>query len=155
MRKINITDVPRRQVASPKGNFAKERCEISLALGAREDPAALHPFEVEMVTLPPGKKFCPYHSHTAEHELYIVVSGTGEVRHPGGNEMIGAGDTIHFPPGEAHQMVNSGTEPLVYYVIANNVPSDDCYYPDSDKWFVESLKSTVRHSKVDYYDGEE
>ena len=43
MRKMNIADVPRRDVASPKGTFAKERCEISVALGARENPAAPHP----------------------------------------------------------------------------------------------------------------
>ena len=85
------------------------------------------------MTLPPGKRFCPYHSHTAEHELYVVVSGRGEMRHPGGLEPMGPGDSFHFPPGEAHQVINSGTDPLVYYVIANNVLSDDCYYPDSDK----------------------
>ncbi len=155
MRKLNLADVPRKSVASPKGNFAKERCSISVALGARDNPVALHPFEIELVTLPPSKRFCPYHSHTAEHELYIVVSGAGEVRHPGGLEPIGPGDCFHFPPGEAHQLINSGADPLVYYVVANNAPVDDCYYPDSDKWAIDSLGGTVRHEKVDYYDGEE
>lgn len=77
------------------------------------------------------------------------------MRHPGGTEPIRAGDTFVFPPGEAHQLLNPSDVPLVYYVIANNVPSDDCYYPDSGKWAIQSVDQVIRFIPVGYYDGEE
>jgi hypothetical protein len=43
---------------------------------------------------------------------------------------------------------------LAYAVIANNVPADVGYYPDSDKWITMPDRTCFREA-VDYYDGEE
>src|SRR5437016_5616288 len=65
--------------------------------------------------LPPGKKSFPMHMHHVTEEALFVVSGTGKVRTPEGMTEIGPGDYVSFPPGgPAHQLVNDGTEPLVY-----------------------------------------
>src|SRR5436853_540089 len=82
------------------------------------------------------QSLCPYHSHSAESELYLVVSGNGTVRDKDGLTDVGAGDAFFFGPGEAHQLTNAGEEDLVYYVVADNPLGDGCYYPDSGKWAV-------------------
>ena len=143
---------------SPKGKFQRHRKELSVAMGAARGQIAArggHPFEVELVRLPPGAINWPYHSHTVEHEFYIVVGGSGIVRTPDGEREVRAGEVFHHPPGEPHQLRNPGPEDLIYYVIANNEITDDCHYPDSDKWAVTSLERCFRPVPVDYYDGEE
>ena len=44
------------------------------------DLSKRHPFDLALVRIPKGKFLCPYHAHTAESELYLVVSGRGNVR---------------------------------------------------------------------------
>jgi mannose-6-phosphate isomerase-like protein (cupin superfamily) len=163
MKKINIADLPWVEGKSPTGKFHRYRKELSAQLGSGRSPSPdseRHPFELELVRIPSGAVNWPYHSHSAEHELYLIVSGVGRVRTPGGLVDVGAGDVIHHPPGEPHQMNNPGSADLVYYVIANNViaggaVADECYYPDSDKWATTSIDRCFRPTKVDYYDGEE
>ena len=111
-----------------------------------------------MVRIPKGKIYCPYHSHSAELELYVVVSGRGSIRDKDGSIIVTAGDAFFFGPGEAHQLTNAGEEDFVYYVIADNPRGDCCYYPDSGKWAVTvegSEEIIVKGKEADYYDGEE
>lgn len=166
MRKINIKDVPEQERKSPKGKFGRFTKNISVALG--REPASLdlskrHPFDLALVRIPKGKSLCPYHSHAAESELYLVVSGRGNVRDQHEVSEVGAGDAFFFQPGEAHQLSNAGDEDFVYYVIADNPRSggltgDSCYYPDSGKWAVttDGMKELiVNGTETDYFDGEE
>ena len=166
MRKVNLKDVPEQERKSPKGKFHKFVKNISIALGREPESLDLwkrHPFDLALVRIPKGKSFCPYHSHSAESELYLVVSGRGSVRDKDGSTIVTAGDAFFFQPGEAHQVTNAGDEDFVYYVIADNPRSggstgDSCYYPDSGKWAVvkEGLEEViVRGTEVDYHDGEE
>ena len=84
--------------------------------------------------MPPGASPCPYHLHSAQSEMYIVLSGLGQIRTENGLEPIGVGDAIFVSPGEAHQIVNNSTQELVFYIIADNPIGETSYYPDSDKW---------------------
>jgi uncharacterized cupin superfamily protein len=166
MRKVNLKDIPEHERKSPKGKFHKFVKDVSIALGRDRDSLDLakrHPFDLARVRIPKGKSFCPYHSHSAESELYLVVSGRGSVRDKDGSTIVTAGDAFFYGPGEAHQLINAGDEDFVYYVIADNPRSggrtgDSCYYPDSGKWAVvkEGLEEViVKGTEVDYYDGEE
>jgi uncharacterized cupin superfamily protein len=161
MRKVNLKDVKEEERKSPKGTFHKFVKDISIALGREPDSLDLsrrHPFDLAAVRIPPGKSYCPYHSHGAETELYLVVSGHGTIRGKDGQTEVGPGDAFAFGPGEAHKLTNSGQEDFVYYVIADNPRSDSCYYPDSGKWAVQ-LEGTeyeiVKGQITDYYEGEE
>src|SRR5438874_9828778 len=166
MEKVNLKDIQERVRQSPKGKFGRRMKEISVALG--RDPESLdlqkrHPFDLALVRIPKGKLLCPYHSHSAESELYLVVSGRGSIRDKDGITEVGPGDAFFFQPGEAHQLTNAGDEDFVYYVIADNPRSggttgDSCYYPDSGKWAVttDSVEELiVKGMETDYYDGEE
>ena len=166
MRKINLRDIPEQERKSPKGKFGRFSKNISVALGREPESLDLskrQPFYLALVRITKGKSHCPYHAHAAESELYLVVSGSGNVRDKNGITEVGPGDAFLFQPGEAHQLTNAGDDDFVYYVIADNPRSggatgDSCYYPDSGKWAVTTdacEELIVKGNEVDYFDGEE
>lgn len=84
--------------------------------------------------LAPGKKSFPMHVHHVADEALYVLSGTGKVRTTEGESPIGPGDFVSFPAGGvAHQLVNDGSDPLVYVGISTPMGSDVVEYPESDK----------------------
>jgi len=113
------------------------------------------PFEVNLVRLPPRAANGPYRSHSARWVYYQIIIGRGTVRTPQGKTEVREGDCILHPPGEAHQILNTGAVDLVYQLITDNPVSDACYYPDSDKWSLPGHARPVRVRPADYYDGEE
>jgi uncharacterized cupin superfamily protein len=117
MKKVNLDHVPAEQRQSPGGKYAKTIKEISVALG--RDPHSLdlakrHPFDLTLVRIPPGKSYCPYHSHGAESELYLVISGRGMVRDKDGRSEVVAGDAFFFGPGRPTNSQTTGqkTSPI-------------------------------------------
>jgi uncharacterized cupin superfamily protein len=161
MQKVNVNEIQERERQSPNGKFARAAKDISMALG--RDPESFdlrkrHPFDLALIRIPKGKALCPYHSHSAESELYLVVSGKGSIRDKEGTTTVTAGDAFFFGPGEAHQLSNAGEEDFVYYVIADNPRGDSCYYPDSGKFAVMKEGTNeviVKGTETDYFDGEE
>ena len=84
--------------------------------------------------LAPGKKSFPFHLHHVTEEAMFVISGRAKVRTPEGMTEIGPGDFVSFPPGgPAHQLVNDGSEPLVYLAMSATQGVDVVEYPDSGK----------------------
>src|SRR3954470_24990612 len=119
MQKVNLEGVAEEERKSPKGKYHKFVKDVSIALGRDKkslDLAKRHPFDLALVRIPKGKTYCPYHSHSAESELYLVVSGRGNIRDRNGTTEVGAGDAFFFPPGEAHQLSNASDEDFIYYV---------------------------------------
>ncbi|PZR59533.1 MAG: cupin [Candidatus Meridianibacter frigidus] len=159
MRKVNTRDVPDLTWISPKGKFAGSGKQISEALGrkpASTDLKERHPFDVEILRIPPGKTPFPYHSHSAQWEFYHVISGSGTVRHQDGTTPIESGDAFIFEPDLPHHLINDGSEDLVVYVVADNPIGESCHYPDSGKWVVRSPeRRLIRSEPLDYFDGEE
>ena len=159
MHKINTNSLPEVTWTSPTRKFAGAGKEISEALGRHPDSTDIserHPFDVEILRVPPGKSLYPYHSHSAQWEFYHVISGIGTVRHEAGTTPIEAGDAFLFKPGEPHQILNDATEDLIIYVVADNPVGESCYYPDSNKWAVHSPEGRlIRSQPLNYYDGEE
>ena len=159
MKKINTNEMAEETWLSPKGKFGGASKEVSVALGrkpASNDLRERHPFDVEILRVPPAATPYPYHSHSAQWEFYHVISGKGVVRHLEGTTPIGTGDAFIFEPDQPHQFTNDGTEDLVIYVVADNPIGESCHYPDSGKWLVRSPeRRLIRSTGFDYYDGEE
>ena|ERR1700719_2609161 len=162
MKKVNLKDIPEKpwRRKSPTGKFASSAKHISVALGREAsslDLAKRHPFDLALYRIPKGKSLCPYHSHSTESELYLIVSGNGKVRDKEGTTDVGAGDAFFFGPGEAHEVMANSEEDLVYYIMADNPVGDSCYYPDSGKWAVfkqGTEEVIVKGSETDYFDSE-
>jgi mannose-6-phosphate isomerase-like protein (cupin superfamily) len=53
------------------------------------------------------------HYHRQAEELYFFTAGRGRMTLGDEHRDVGAGDCIVIPPGETHQLVNTGDEPLV------------------------------------------
>ena len=159
MRKVNTNALAWDSWSSPKGKFSGSGKGVSEALGREPfstDLMKRHPFDVEILRIPPGGTPYPYHSHSAQWEFYHVISGRGVVRHKEGRTVIEPGDAFLFPPDEPHQMINDGSEELIIYVVADNPIGESAHYPDSEKWLVRSPERRLfRGEKLDYYDGEE
>jgi uncharacterized cupin superfamily protein len=158
VRKVNLKEIPLEVYPpSPSGKFRSSGQKISIALGHVMDSDSKrqsHPFDLELCTVPPGASPCPYHAHSAQSELYLVISGTGQVRAADGYHSIATGDALFFHPGEPHQIINDGPADLVFYIIADNPIGEGCYYPDSNKWGVPN-GPILKGEEVDYYYGEE
>ena len=159
MKKINTNTLEEHVWNSPKGKFGGAGKEVSEALG--RDPLSTdlmqrHPFDVEILRIPPGQTPYPFHSHSAQWEFYHVISGTGQVRDEAGITPIETGDAFLFKPGEAHQIINASEADLILYVVADNPIGESCHYPDSGKWLVRSPgRQLIRSESLEYYDGEE
>ena len=130
MLKVNTNNLEEEAWSSPKGKFGGFGKEVSIALGRKPLSSDLndrHPFDVEILRIPPGKTPYPYHSHSAQWEFYHVISGTGIVRHKDGSTSIEAGDAFIFKPDEPHQLENNGAEDLVLYLVADNPLGESCH----------------------------
>ena len=104
MKKINLRDLPAETWTSPRGAFASADQEISVALGREPlstDLRRRQPFDVEVCTVPAGKRNCPYHSHSAQWEFYHVLAGRGTVRHADGHTPVGARGRLRLRAGRA------------------------------------------------------
>ena len=159
MRIINQSEVPIEHRKSPKGTFEVLRRHISLSLGGVKDVGPWgggHPFDIELAIIPTGKKGYPYHSHAAQTEYYIVLSGSGQVLDGAGvATRIKPGDHFIFPPGEAHQIVNDSNEELKYLVLADHHRADVTTYPKTGKRMIKPEQRCVRIEDADYYESEE
>src|ERR1700731_3964887 len=162
MRKVNINAIKEEAWQSPGGKYAVSFKGISEVLG--RDPNSLdlskrHPFDLEWNRVPPRKRNFPYHAHSAQWELYLVISGKGTVRHKDGTTEIVAGDAFIFGPDEPHHLSNQGPDDFVYYVIADNPIGESAYYPDSGKWKANKSSATdrvvIKGPETGYFDGEE
>ena len=159
MKKVNTNAIEEETWVSPKGKFGWGSVGVSEALGRKPKSMDLnerHPFDVEILRIPPGKTPYPFHSHSAQWEFYHVISGRGQARDAEGVVAIEAGDAFLFKPGEAHQLINDSDADLVIYVIADNPIGESAYYPDSKKWKVQKPEGRfMRGEPLEYYDGEE
>jgi uncharacterized cupin superfamily protein len=157
MKIINQSKVAWSQYRSPGGRYVQAWKQLSERLGDRRNawPKAGHPFNLELTRVPPGKAPCPFHSHTSQWEMFVILRGTGTVRAGRSRRKVRAGDIFIHPPGEAHQIINTGRRDLVFYIIADNPPVDIFHYPDSGKWGLRPHGKYFRMDQADYYDGEE
>lgn len=111
--------------------------------------------------IPPLKSAYPYHYHTANTEVFYIISGSGTLITPDGERNICAGSVIVCPPGRqgAHRIYNaSHTDTLVYLDCDTANSPDIVFYPDSGKLGAiitgEESRFFEENAEVDYYKNE-
>ncbi len=103
--------------------------EIASRIGARK-------LGYNLTVVAPGMRNCPFHSHRAEEEMFLVLEGTGELRYGEARYPLRAGDVIACPTGgpeSAHQIINTGNSELRYLAVSTRSEAEVCEYPDSGK----------------------
>lgn len=88
--------------------------------------------------LDPSEGSAPYHYECGREEWVLVLAGSPTLRHPGGEDLLIAGDVVCFPdgPAGAHRLLNSQDQLVrVVFFSTQDVPSNVCY-PDSGEWFL-------------------
>jgi uncharacterized cupin superfamily protein len=107
--------------------------------------------------LPPGGFSCPYHYHSDEEEVFIVIEGEAQLRQHNKKEIVRKGDLIFFKSGleGAHQLYNHTDAPFKYLDLSTNRDTGYCEYPDSKKINIGNGHIYKHEDQVDYYEGEE
>lgn len=87
-----------------------------------------------IIEVPAGKSSTEFHVHHCEDECTYVLSGTGTVVIGEDEHAIAEGDFIGYRKGgEAHTMINSGSEPLRCIVVGQRLAHDVGDYPEKGK----------------------
>jgi uncharacterized cupin superfamily protein len=146
-----------RPPATAKLAFDVQRARAAPLMGLAKLGCTLH-------VVAPGATAYPFHSHRANEELLVVLSGRAELRLGGARYAAKEGDLIGCPSGgpeTAHQLINNGDAPLRYLAISTMIDPDICEYPDSGKVGAyagdgqsELMHLTQYQSAVDYWHGE-
>lgn len=146
-----------------KGRFGPKGKRLGAAAGAKG-------IGFNWMELAPGKTSFPFHFHTGIEEGLFVLSGAGQLRIGSDTVDVRAGDYAAFPvgPAHAHNVTNTGTEPLRYVVLSNQNTTDICGYPDSKKfgfWAIPDptqwpngfwvRKMVKEQPDADYFEGED
>lgn len=101
---------------------------------------------------------CPYHYHTKEEELCIVIEGEAIVRNNNLFRKVKAGDLIYYGTGidSAHHMYNHTDKPFKYFVLSTKFGDELCHYPDSKKTLDKKNRTVTQNGvAADYFKDEE
>jgi uncharacterized cupin superfamily protein len=141
--------------------FAASHGQLSRALGGSKIGTTVTRVEA-------GRAAFPLHHHYGSEEHFFIISGSGVLRHGAETYPVRPGDYIVHPPGgpeTAHQLVNTGNEPLVYLSIGAMVAPEVVGYPDSGKIGVSTrpfpekglrfFALAADAERVAYWDGED
>ena len=98
------------------------------------DATGLTTLGINIFEVAPGDKSTEFHVHACEDEAVYILSGKGTARTGKETHHVNPGDFIGYPKGgPAHEILNTGTEPLVLLVIGQRLPEDTIEYPDKGK----------------------
>jgi uncharacterized cupin superfamily protein len=128
MEPVNADDLEWSETNEPGTRFRRK--QIGGAAGAEE-------LGVSLYELPAGERGWPLHYHTGNEEGFYVLAGEGRVRTGPEGEVshpVEPGDYVACPPDEcgAHQLVNTGEEPLRFLAVSTMNEPDVAVYPESD-----------------------
>jgi uncharacterized cupin superfamily protein len=111
---------------------------------------------LSMLQLDPGSRSFPFHCHSAEEELFVVLEGEGTLRLGDERHALAPGSLVSRPAGTgiAHQFI-AGDGGMTVLAYSDIEPNDLAFYPDSGKVKLRGLNVMLRVEPVDYWDGED
>jgi uncharacterized cupin superfamily protein len=139
--------------------FTYRRARLGRQAGAKLLGASLY-------EIPPGQATFPYHAHTANEEMLIVLRGRPHLRTPEGWRELAEGDVVAFRRGEegAHQVHNRGGKEVRVLVLSTMIAPEVNLYPDTGRLMAatrapgaagEGFQETYRRAEAtDYWQGE-
>lgn len=141
--------------------FTYQRARLARQAGAQRLGASLY-------EIPPGQATFPYHAHTANEEMLIVLRGRPHLRTPDGWRQLEEGEVVAFPVGRqgAHQIANRSEDAVRILVVSEMNAPEVSLYPDSDKVLAgtrapggpgsedDIFAAFALEDEVDYWEGE-
>jgi uncharacterized cupin superfamily protein len=111
---------------------------------------------MRLLDVKPGARSYPFHCHSAEEELFVVLAGEGRLRLGDGEHPLRAGHIVSRPAGTgvAHQFI-AGDDGLTVLCHSDIDSRDVTFFPDSGKVNLRGLNVMLRVEPVDYWDGED
>jgi uncharacterized cupin superfamily protein len=113
---------------------------------------------VQHVEVAPGGESAPAHCHSAEEEIFVILSGAGVLvlGEADGEIPIAPGHVVARPPATriAH-MFRAGEGGLEYLAFGTREAADLCFYPRSNKIAFGGIGVVARIERLDYWDGED
>lgn len=148
----DLSERPKRIVHVNDADYIEVRASVDRDLGrsaGSERTGLCH------VTVAPGKEGAPFHCHSAEEEIFVILAGGGtlylsEEEHP-----VRPGHVLGRPPGTgiAHSF-RAGDGGMTYLAYGTRDTNDIAYYPRSNKVNFRGIKLIGRIERLDYWDGE-
>jgi uncharacterized cupin superfamily protein len=91
-------------------------------------------FGVNLTRLAPGAVSALRHAHAVQDELVYILQGRATLVTDRGEVELLPGMCAGFKggSGEAHHLVNRGSEEVLYLEIGDRMPGDAAEYPDDD-----------------------
>ena len=91
-------------------------------------------FGVNLTRLPPGAVSALHHAHSRQDEFIYVLSGHPILRTDAGETQLAPGMCAGFKAGtgNAHHLINSTNEDVVYLEVGDRTVGDVVTYPDDD-----------------------
>lgn len=154
----NLDAIAWEDWSSPKGRFRGAFRGVSLAFGAQHrEPLSTggHPFDLEQGKVPPGATLFPPHWHSLQWEFYVFLEGRGEFRLGEARFAVESGDCVMAAPGVTHSFSNTSDADLLYFVIADDPPTEFWCYTESGNYGFAKPRKIFRATEVPYLDGEE
>jgi uncharacterized cupin superfamily protein len=157
--RANIFD-PDFDADQEREGFTYRRAKLGWQAGSEKLGASLY-------EIPAGQATFPYHTHTANEEMLIVLEGTPSLRTPAGWRELERGEVVAFPTGEegAHQVANFSDEAVRVLVLSTMIAPDVNLYPDTNRLMAatrapggkgEGFQEAYRRPDAsEYWEGEE
>ena len=155
---INVEDITEFK-GHEQGVFKAKYADVGGKIGAQQ-------LGYNITIIPARKKSWPFHNHHVSEEMFLILEGTGLLRHGDKKFQIRKSDIIACPTGDrslAHQIINDGKTDLKYLALVTKKSYDICEYPDSDKILsrvnseddLNLWNMSKGNESYDYFEGEE
>jgi uncharacterized cupin superfamily protein len=142
------------RVVQPSRVPARRTDEAMTAVARRDIGRAAGSVTVglKVVEVDPLRRSFPFHCHSAEEELFYVLSGSGAVRLGTDEHAVEPGHVLARPSGTgvAHEVL-AGPVGLTYLAFGDRRPSDNCFYPDTGKVLLGGLGVVFTPERTGYW----
>lgn len=107
---------------------------------------------IKHIEVAPGACGAPFHCHSADEEIFVVLDGAGTLRLGEERHAVRAGSVVARPAGTgiAHQYL-AGEDGLVLLAFGTRDSGDTIWYPDFSKVSLRGLGIIVRVEPVDHW----
>jgi uncharacterized cupin superfamily protein len=123
---------PRTKLSNyPEPYFSMMQGRIKRPLG---DLFGLTNFGVNLTAIQPGAVSALRHAHSKQDEFIYILQGHPTLQTNAGDTPLAPGMCAGFKAGggDAHRLVNTADEEVIYLEIGDRTAGDEVSYPDDD-----------------------